>query len=357
MNPCADQPPAIACNGIATAVPPHILTQSDAAQLAEVTFAVGVPDFEKMRGVFCNAGIENRYIAKPPEWYLQHRNWQERTDAFLDVATLLFCDVATEALERAGLPASAIDAVVNVSSTGIATPTLEARVADEIGFRTDCLRLPLFGLGCAGGVSGLSLAARLAQGPESMTVLLVVLELCSLAFRGDRMTKANVVATALFGDGAASAVISKTSDEKSITVTPGFEHRWPDTLNIMGWKVDPVGFEVVFDRAIPPFAKKHLRPVIERVISPDSDVGQPSTERLIFHPGGMKVLEAIESAFDLEAGSLDAERRVLNRYGNMSAPTALFVLRDALEHGLRGRAMLTALGPGFTASMVPLKAG
>lgn len=342
-------------DGIVTALPENELRQSDAVAVAERIFAPHFDDFETFRGVFDNAGIERRYMAMPLDWYLEPRDWQQRTDAYLSVAGRLFEQAASAAIERAGLGPGDIDAVVTVSSTGIATPTLEARAADRIGLRDGCMRLPLFGLGCAGGVSGLSLAARLAGSRDPMTVLLVVVELCSLAFRGDRPTKANVVATALFGDGAVAMVLRPDDADAGFVVSPGVEHRWPDTLGIMGWNVDPLGFEVVFDRAIPPFARRHLRPVVDRALG-EFGIDPASLSRLSFHPGGTKVLMAIEQAFELQAGTLDIERSVLRRFGNMSAPTALFILADALTRGFRGQNLVTALGPGFTASMVPVSA-
>ncbi|RMF00647.1 MAG: type III polyketide synthase, partial [Alphaproteobacteria bacterium] len=275
--------------------------------------------------------------------------------AYIAVASELFHTAARRALDRAGLRASDIDAVVSVSSTGIATPTLEARIADALGFRPDILRIPLFGLGCAGGVSGLALAQRLADADPNMRVLLVVVELCSLAFRCDRLSKANIVATALFGDGAAAAVISSRDGGEGTELLPGCQHTWPHTLNMMGWKVDPNGFEVIFDRAIPPFARRHLRPVIEDFLG-RLKVEKSAVSRFSFHPGGAKVLQAIESAFGLRDGALDIERQVLREHGNMSAPTALFVLKQMLEEGRSGLSLLTALGPGFSAASLPLMA-
>ncbi len=152
-----------------------------------------------------------------------------------------------------------IDTVVTVCSTGIATPSLEARVAGRMGFRSDVTRVPVFGLGCAGGVSGLSIAARLAQARPGTNVLLVAVELCSLALRLDELTKANIVATSLFGDGAA-AIILRAGDGGATPIEHSGEHLWPDTLGIMGWNVDPEGFGVIFQRTIPNFVTENLNP-------------------------------------------------------------------------------------------------
>jgi len=339
---------------LATAVPEHCLYQSDAMSLADMLFSDRYDEFERLKPVFSTAGITKRHIGMPIEWYLEPRDWEDRNKAYIEVAADLFVTASKRALNEAGHSASEIDVVVTVSSTGIATPTLEARALGSLGLRSDILRVPLFGLGCAGGVTGLSIAQRIARAQPGTTVLLVVVELCSLAFRLDKLNKPNIVATALFGDGAAAAIVSSASDGNTIELLDGCQHTWPETLDTMGWKVDPNGFEVVFDRSIPPFARRHLRPVIEDFLD-RLEIDRRDLSRLTFHPGGMKVLQAIENAFELQDGTLDVERRVLEEYGNMSAPTALFVLKRALEDGLGGLSLLTALGPGFTAASTPLR--
>ncbi len=337
---------------IATSAPPNVITQSEALEYASQVFGA-FEEFDRLRAVFPNTGIETRRTAMPVEWYLQPRDLRARTDVYLETALDLYCEAANHALERAGLTACEIDTVVTVSSSGIATPTLDARALDRLGLRSRVERVPLFGLGCAGGAMGLSLASRLAAGTDGSNVLVVVVELCSLAFRGDQPTAANVVATALFGDGAAAAVIAPSRDNDAVRINRGFEHTWVNTLGIMGWNIDANGFEVVFDRAIPPFARRHLKPVIEGFLC-DLDISLAETARLCFHPGGTRVLQAIEKAFSMQTGTLDIERDVLREYGNMSAPTALFVLDRALQTPMRGTSLISALGPGFTAASVPV---
>ena len=289
----------------------------------------------------------------PLEWYLQPLGWPERTAAYIAGACDLFEAAAAKALLAAGLRACEVDTVVTVSSTGIATPSLDARVADRLGFRADIERVPVFGLGCAGGVSGLSIAARLAASRPGSAVLLVAIEVCTLAFRLDLLTKANIVATALFGDGAAACVLKAGSGGIASVEMTG-QHMWPDTLDIMGWDVDPEGFGVIFDRAIPPFAEEHIRPAIAGVLE-HGGLSLADIDRFTCHPGGKKVIEALESALALGQGALDHERSVLADYGNMSAPTALFVLERAIDAGLPARTLLTAMGPGFTVSCASLR--
>jgi alkylresorcinol/alkylpyrone synthase len=290
----------------------------------------------------------------PIEWYLEPRGWADRGEAFLVGALDLFCEAAQRALDEAGLKGSDIDAIVSVSSTGIATPSLEARAMGRMGFRPDAARIPLFGVGCAGGATGLALAARLAAAEPGSKVLLVCVELCSLAFRLDEPSKTDIVSTAIFGDGAAACVLSGGADGFA-TVTGWAEHTWPDTLDIMGWRVDPGGLGVVLTRDLPPFVRKEIRPAMESMLA-SQGLAIDDVDRFICHPGGMKVIEALEAAFGLGQGTLDHERDVLADHGNMSSPTVLFILDRARRAGLPKRSVVSALGPGFTASSVTLAA-
>src|ERR1700736_3760334 len=213
---------------LATSVPLHTFLQKDVLAAAWHIFGSRFPEFERFSSIFSNTGIKKRPGVKPFEWYLEPRGWPERTEAFLEGAEALFIDVAGKALADAGLMATDVDTVVTVCSTGIATPSLDARVARRMGFRSDISRVPVFGLGCAGGASGLSIASRLAQARPGTNVLLVTIELCSLALRHDELTKANIVAVSLFGDGAA-AIVLRAGDGGATQIENAGEHLWPDT--------------------------------------------------------------------------------------------------------------------------------
>jgi alkylresorcinol/alkylpyrone synthase len=338
---------------LATAVPPNVFLQKDVLAAAWEVFGPRLPQFETLSSIFANTGIVKRHGVKPFDWYLERRGWPERTKAFLEGAEALFVDAAEKALANAQLSARDIDTIVTVCSTGIATPSLEARIAGRMGFRSDVTRVPVFGLGCAGGVSGLSIAARLTQARPGTNVLLVAVELCSLAVRLDELTKANVVATSLFGDGAA-AIILRAGDGGATTIEHSGEHLWPDTLGIMGWNVDPEGFGVIFQRTIPNFVTENLNPAVTRILA-GMGLTMADIDRFVCHPGGARVIHALETALALHQGTLDHERQVIADCGNMSAPTVLFVLERARNEGLPPRSLLTALGPGFTASCVTLR--
>lgn len=347
-------PHSVKLVSIATAVPPYCFEQRDVAAAAHRGFAARFADFERLSRVFQNAGIRRRYGVRPLEWYFEPLGWPERSEAYLEGAHQLFVDAATKALDAANVGAADVDTVVTISSTGIATPSLEARVAARMGFRANIERVPVFGLGCAGGVSGLSIASRLAQSRPGTVVLLVAVELCTLAFRLDQLTKANIVATALFGDGAAACVL-RTGRAGIAEIEMSGQHTWPDTLNIMGWSIDPEGFGVIFDQAIPPFAEAHLASAISGILE-RAGLALMDVDRFAAHPGGTKVIDALERALSLRRGALDHERTVLADYGNMSAPTALFVLERIIQATPPPRTLLTAMGPGFTASCVSLRA-
>ena len=352
-----DQPggaaaPSAKLLSVASAAPPHVLLQSQVTQAARMLFADRVDDFDRIAQVFASTGIVKRHSVVPLDWFLGRIGWPERTKAYLDGADALFIEAATAALDRAGLRAEDVDTIVTVSSTGIATPSLEARVADRMGFRPDAARVPVFGLGCAGGVTGLSLAAKLARAEPGSVVLMVAVELCTLSFRLDDTSKANLVATALFGDGAAACVL-RAGEEGLAEVEATGEHRWPGTLDIMGWSVEEKGLGVIFDRSIPSFAEENLRPTMDAMLA-RAGRSVAEMDRFTCHPGGTKVITALETALELGQGALDHERAVLADFGNMSSPTALFVLERA---GFAApRQALTAMGPGFTASLAVLRA-
>ena len=309
--------------------------------------------FDRLGGVFDNALIDQRAIVAPIDWYGEPHGWAERGQVYTAACEALFEQAALEAIARAGLEPAAIDGIAFVSTTGIATPSIDARVAPRLGFRPDVRRVPLFGLGCAGGVSGLATAARLAAGEPGSRWLFVTVETCSISIRLDSDDPAAIVATALFGDGAAAAVVS-TGGDGIARIGHGGEKLWPDTLGIMGWRVEDPGLAVVFDRAIPPFIEANLADAVDALLA-GGGLERGDIARFCCHPGGAKVVDAIESALDLEAGSLALERAVLREYGNMSAPTVLFVLDRLLARGLPGRTMMTAFGPGFTCAGLVLE--
>ena len=347
MQPCS-------LLSIATAVPPRVVEQSEAKVRAREAFGGRKELFDRLAGVFDNAGIARRHIVAPQDWYMAGHGWHDRNTLYLEASEELFVEAATAAIEKAGLTPDRIDGVVTVSTTGIATPSLEARTFERMGFRPDIRRIPLFGLGCAGGVNGLATASRLAAAEPGSNWLMVTVETCSISIRLDSDDPAAVVATAIFGDGAAAAVVA--GGVHSLARIAGSAERiWPGTLRIMGWDVEDPGLAVVFDRAIPPFIEAELAGAVNGMCT-KLGIAREEIDRFCCHPGGVKVIDAIEKALDLNQGELNLEREVLRDYGNMSAPTVLFVLERLIEQGLPKRVMMTAFGPGFTCAGLLLEA-
>ena len=343
-------------HGLTTALPPHVLPQNLVQTRAQELLGPKYPQFERLLTTFVSAGIDKRHSVVPIDWFEGERGWKDRNDAFVEGATALFIDAASSALDAADWAASDVDCIVTVSSTGVATPTLEARAMQTMGFRRDVRRVPVFGLGCAGGVSGLSIARTMSAAAPEDRVLLVVVEACTLSFRTDRLQKADIIATVLFGDGAAAACLSgRDPVGRTVRLAPGTQITWPDTLGIMGWDVDDAGLGVVFDRSIPDFVGAHMEKATADALK-DCGMEHDDIDRFVCHPGGAKVVTALERALHLEQGVLTHERDVLRDAGNMSAPTVLFVLERVLKSGASGRMMTMALGPGFSAAFQPLEA-
>lgn len=337
---------------LTTAVPPYRLAQSEIQSRARGFFAgTNALDIDHLLPVFANAGIDARYSCVPMEWYDRNHGWAERNTLYLENALELLETASRNALAQAGLEADQIDAVVAVSTTGIATPSLDAMLMGRLGLRADVKRLPVFGLGCAGGVLGLARAADFARAWPGARILFLVVELCALSFRRSDSSKSNVVATALFGDGAAAAIVGGAGEGPAIGSSG--EHTWPNTLGIMGWDVAEDGLKAIFSRDIPALVRRDLRAAALRFLD-DAGVELSDISHFVCHPGGAKVLTALEETFGLDDGAMVIARKVLRDYGNMSAATALFVLERTLASGAKGKMLMSALGPGFTAGFLLL---
>jgi alkylresorcinol/alkylpyrone synthase len=338
---------------LATAVPPYAMHQSEVRTRAGHLFAGlgGGAEVERLMPVFENAGIDTRYSCVPIEWYQEPPGWKERNRIYIENALDLLERATRNCLDKAGLRTDAIDAIVVVSTTGVATPSLDALLMERLGMRRDVQRLPIFGLGCAGGVLGLARAAAIARLEPTSRVLFLVVELCAVWFRKNDFSKSNIIATALFGDGAAAAILSCEGEGPRFGASG--QHTWPNSLDIMGWDVEDGGLKATLSRDVPSFVHENMRTAalafLERNGLRLADIGA-----FVCHPGGAKVLTALESAFELPEGALVDGRGVLRDYGNMSAATVLFILERMLGNGAHHRMLMTAMGPGFTAGFLVL---
>src|ERR1700761_8088473 len=280
--------PAPRLVSLATATPEVTIGQAEVTDRAAQHFAAHPEMFEWVAPIYRNAGIETRSSCVPTEWYLENHSFTERNDLFLEHAVDLLAEAAGQALDQAGLEPGQIDLIVTVCTTGIATPSLDARLMRRMAFRSNVERLPVFGLGCAGGVLGLPRAAARASAKPSSRVLLLVVELCGLTFRHRDRSKSNLVATALFGDGAAAAVVSCREEyADKPRLGPWGEHTWPDSLDVMGWDVADDGLKVVFSRDIPALVREALRGVVDAFLARNG-ASLNDIAGFVCHPGGAK---------------------------------------------------------------------
>lgn len=351
---------------VGTALPEHRLPQDRLVQLARSVLPEDAPDRERMLGVVESTGIRERSLALPVPWYLEPHGHAERNRAFVEVGLELVERATLQALDRAGHRPGDVGAVVQVSTTGLATPSLEARLANRIDLPPDVRRVPVWGLGCAGGVAGLNRACELARPDPGRPVVLVCLELCSLQFQLDRLLpdeqragldKKATIAAMLFGDGCAAAVVTADGTRKGPRHVAGTSHLFPDTEGLMGWDVEDDVLDVVLSPRIPAFAARALGPVVHRFLDEQLGPGR-RPDHWVLHPGGTKVMEGYAKALGLGDDELALARQTLADHGNMSSPTVLFALERALARGAPGpgeTALLAALGPGFAAELCLLE--
>ena len=335
---------------VATAVPPFAMAQSEARCLAGAHFAGRIPDVEKYLQVFKNALVDTRYFCVEPAWFAEAHSLAEKNDLYLVWAKKLCLEAIEKSLGESGTRPEEIDTIILVSSSGIATPSLDVALINTLGLRPDVRRVPIFGLGCGGGAAGIALAKTLAGTGAGATVLLVAVELNSLTFQPDDLTKSNLVATSIFGDGAA-AVIVKEGEAGGLELVKSVTFLRRGTNRLMGWDFVDSGFRVVFSRRVPEIIRGMMPEAVGQALE-GSGIGQDDVASLIFHPGGKRILEAYEAVLKRGPEDFRASYAVLSRYGNMSSATVLFVLADEMKqspHRSGDYGLIAAFGPGFSA--------
>ncbi|HEX5566805.1 MAG TPA: 3-oxoacyl-[acyl-carrier-protein] synthase III C-terminal domain-containing protein [Streptomyces sp.] len=309
------------------------------------------------------ARVRFRHTALPLGAYAALEDFGAANDAFVTAAVELGAEAVSGALRAAGLSPRDVDLVMFTSVTGVAAPSVDARLAGRLGLRPDVKRLPVFGLGCVAGAAGIArLHDYLSGHPDQVAVLLSV-EMCSLTFQRDDPSPANLIASGLFGDGAAAVVLcgSRRATGPGPAVAPAVVdtrgHLYPDTEGVMGWDVTGSGFRVVLDATVPEVVHKHLAGDVDALLD-DHGLKRRDVAVWVCHPGGPKVLEAVAEALDLPDGALEATWRSLAEVGNLSSASVLHVLRDTLVRrppGGGAPGVLLAMGPGFCSELVLLR--
>jgi alkylresorcinol/alkylpyrone synthase len=338
---------------VATAVPRYRVDQGTARTFARAMFSEAYKDVERLLMVFDNVEIDGRYFCVPSEWFYEDHTFPERNALYVEHALDLSEKAARRALDKAGADAKDVGAVFFVSTTGLSTPSLDSQLLPRLGLSEHTRRVPMWGLGCAAGAGGLARAVDHARVYPDELVLLVGVELCGLTFqKGDR-SKAGLVSMALFADGAAAVLLGNGS-ASGPELLGSHSTTWPGTQDIMGWEIVEVGFKVQLSRSIPDLVRERMP---ENLNAACSSVGlsPEDMEHFVTHPGGAKVLDALEEVFGLGPGGLVLSREVLREYGNMSSVTVLFVLERFLQGGEWAsgeHGVVSALGPGFSAEHV-----
>jgi alkylresorcinol/alkylpyrone synthase len=350
-------PVVVEIASVATAVPKHVVTQDDAHERARIVY----PQYARLDALYTNTGIDTRYSVEPVPWHLTTHTWEERTDSYQRNALELLEQVARQSIAEAGLDPGDIDVIVTNTITGLAIPSLEARLMNRIGFRPDVERLPIFGLGCGGGVGGLARSVRMAQARPGANVLFLTVDLCSLCLRVNDTSLAMFVSAALFGDGAAGVVLRSRPAGKSAAAEPARasvgglgEYFWSETEHIMGWDIKNDGFGVVLSPELPSLMRERLGEALFPFLKREG-LSLEDFDGFLLHPGGSKVLETAEESLGLARDQIRYSWDTLKHFGNISSATALFVLKAALQDGARGRYLMAAFGPGFSAYFIVLE--
>ena len=305
-----------------------------------------------------HARVSTRHLVLPKEQYATIGSFRESNDLFIANAVELGAAALTGALHRAGIGADEVDVVISTTITGIAVPSIEARIAQVVGLRPDVKRLPLFGLGCVAGAAGIARLHDYLVGHPDEVGALISAELCSLTLQRDDRSVANLVASGLFGDGAAAVVaVGANRPEPGPRVVDSRSHLYPDSLRTMGWDVGCGGLKIVLDAEVPAIVQQYLGDDVRSFLAAHS-LHVEDVAAWVSHPGGPKVIEAIESELGLDTAPLELTWRSLDQIGNLSSSSVLHVLRDTLDQccltsGTPG--MVIAMGPGFCSELVLLE--
>jgi alkylresorcinol/alkylpyrone synthase len=343
---------------VGRAFPPNYYDQEALLQALRQRWSHQLFNPERLDRLHRKVLVGGRHLALPMEEYAGLTTWGKANDAWIRVAQEVGAAAVADALGRAGLAAAEVDALIFVTVTGVATPSIDARLMNRLRLPARVKRLPIFGLGCVAGAAGVARAADYVRAfPEQVAVLLSV-ELCSLTLQPQDLSIPNLIATGLFGDGAAAAVVvgeRRRAEGPRIVATRSVFY--PDSERVMGWDISERGFAIVLSADVPEVVRRHLRGDVDAFLG-EHGLRRADIASWVCHPGGPKVLEAMEEALELPDGALALTWDSLREVGNLSSTSVLLVLADTLEShrppaGSWG--LLLAMGPGFCSELVLLR--
>lgn len=348
--------------GVGRAFPPHYYDQEQLLAAFRDEWAARYFNLERIESLHRNVLVGGRHLALPIEEYPRLAGFGAANDAWIRVATEVGGAALSEALAAAGLAAADLDTLLTVTVTGIATPSLDARLVNTLGLRSDLKRLPIFGLGCVAGAAGIARATDLLRGSPGGVAALLSVELCSLTLQREDLSIPNLIASGLFGDGAAAVVLlgerypaaARASGPRVLATRSIF---YPDSERVMGWDVSERGFRIVLSADVPKVVEAHLRADVDAFLG-ERGLCRADIASWVCHPGGPRVLQAMEAALELPPAALELTWRSLREVGNLSSTSVLLVLADTLAErrppaGSLG--LLLALGPGFCSELVLLE--
>jgi alkylresorcinol/alkylpyrone synthase len=351
-----------------TATPRYNMSQEEIKRLVKDIFSYTTRQVERLLPVFDNACVHERQFVVEKSWFTKEHSFEEKNNLYQTLAKEYSVQAIDQCLQNNhfltdSIPYEAIDMILFVSSSGISAPSMDVHVINERPFRKDIRRIPLWGLGCAGGAMGLSTASDWISANPEKTALVVCCELCSLTFQKGDVKKSNIVGTALFGDGISSALIvgkkspylnyRKIASPKVVSTSSLLK---PKSIDVMGWDVTNRGLEVIFSKSIPSLVESFWKEHIESFLR-DQHLSENDIHSYIAHPGGKKVLEAMEGVLHTSKDKLKHSYNVLSAHGNMSSSTVLYVLEEWMKEkvGNNKRSILSALGPGFSSELLLLE--